>query len=318
MRSQQNTGEANRITGIATVEASVMIQEDDSADVKAFLSRHAVDWEASLTLPAGHAITKTRTQLGVSQVLSVGTAAPGASEEEHVKSTAWSISAGIDSVFRFFEFCLDDSLTTPPQGVECTNSGSLHDNAYKSITAVTNRGHKFAIEEALRMGLPTPSTPTSSRQSMPNLFVASMSEQNGGESSRSPLNSNGTTNKGLSSMQQKDNSNSNSFIKRWRRMMSSSFNLSQSNTSAKGEIPSTAGDLNRSSSSESASSGCRNVALTETIAITDFDLLKVSENIMCKSCPGCGFFYVGSFSFHLRLFMYARTPRWSEKVPLGR
>lgn len=70
-RSNQDDGcsgeGSGRIVAMATVEASAVVLEDDSEDVKAFLARLAVNWESSDATPLGGAISKTRAQLGVSQ-----------------------------------------------------------------------------------------------------------------------------------------------------------------------------------------------------------------------------------------------------------
>lgn len=116
--------ETNRITAIALVEASTVIQEDDSADVKAFISKVAVNWDSS-SIPAGQTINRTKIKLGVAQSFSLGE--PG---EGELTSTAWSINEAKVAIFRYFEV-----------------AGSSDE---------ANKGYIFACEEARRLGTTTP------------------------------------------------------------------------------------------------------------------------------------------------------------------
>lgn len=116
--------ETNRITAIALVEASTVIQEDDSADVKAFISKVAVNWDSN-SIPAGQTINRTKVKLGVAQSFSLGE--PG---EGELTSTAWSINEAKAAIFRYFEV-----------------AGS---------SAEADKGYFFACEEAKRLGIAAP------------------------------------------------------------------------------------------------------------------------------------------------------------------
>ncbi len=193
VRSRQEFREGNRIAGIATVEASVLIQEDDSADVKAFLARRAVDWESSAMLPPGHAIGKTRAQLGVSQALSVGCPPPAPSSSSssspspaavgeggdasghhhhhhhYPPSTTWSLGAALNPVFRFYAFCLQEAdkapaalapPLSPVAGGPAAGAAVSPTPRGDSEEEEGNLGYRFAVEEAARLGVAAPPAPT--------------------------------------------------------------------------------------------------------------------------------------------------------------
>ncbi len=274
VRCQQRAGEANRIVGIATVEASVLVQEDDSADVRAFLGRYAVDWEASPRLPPGHAIPKVRSHLGVAQALSVGSPAASSGADEPL-STAWSVTAGMDSVFRYFAFCVNDALQHAAAAPASPNAGSaspttsppstpkkgystptlLRHSSSHGASTVENRGHRFAVEEAARCGVPAPPSPMGVRPSLTKALSTGSSPSRSGSAS-----SHGSSGTG------------SSFLRRLRRMVSSGLKSTRDSLDLPGS-PGMSEDLGQSPITDGG--GCRTLALTERLDISDFDLLKV-------------------------------------------
>jgi len=308
VRCQQQTGELNRIAGIAMVEASRVLMEDDSTDVKAFLGAYAVDWEASLRLPPGHAIPKARAQLGVAQVLSAGTLAEE-EENDMAPSTAWSVVAARDSVFRFFDFCLEDAMLHPPTAAipSIPSSPSTPKTSSRGITATTPSSsssssltprtpNRPGLSSLLRnsnssncsspgMGVRSPSVcgPVSNRG---YLFSVAEASRYGVSAPPSPKGqpssvrmlgqqSSSGSSSPSSPSRSSNNSSSSSFLRRLRRMVSSGLSLSRSPSSERGVPASPTGseDLGRALSSDGGS--CRSLALTERLDISDFDLLKV-------------------------------------------
>lgn len=289
VRCQQQNGEVNRIAGIATVEASQILQEDDSTDVKAFLGAYAVDWESSLRLPPGHAIPKTRLRLGVAQVLSVGT--PATHGDAMAASTAWSVVAASDSVFRFFQFCLEDALQHPPppnlpspstpaskptivhnssdspkgrllipfiSRVSKSGRSSNTCGSPRVSVPVSNRGHLFAVAEAAYCGVPVPQPPND--RSSAGQLADSVAPTSFSSPSRAREDDHRLA--------------SSTFFRRLRRMVSSGLSFNRTSSSERGAPLSPGGmDLERALSSDGGD--CRTFALTERLGIGDFDLLKV-------------------------------------------
>jgi len=310
VRCQQQTGEVNRIAGIATVEASRVLEEDDSTDVKALLGAYAVDWEASLRLPPGHAIPKARTQLGIAQVLSVGTLAEEG-ESDMAPSTAWSVVAARDSVFRFFDFCLQDALQHPATAAvpSIPSSPSTPKASSRGITTATTplsfstgstltprTPNRPGLSSLLRksnssncsspgMGGGSPSVcgPVSNRGYLFSVAEATRCGVPAPPSPKGPASSvrmlgqqgSSGSSSSLSPFRSSSDNSSSSFLRRLRRMISSGLSLSRSHSSERGFPASPAGskDLGRALSSDGGS--CRSLALTERLDISDFDLLKV-------------------------------------------
>ena len=310
VRCQQQTGEVNRIAGIATVEASRVLEEDDSTDVKALLGAYAVDWEASLRLPPGHAIPKARTQLGIAQVLSVGTLAEEG-ESDMAPSTAWSVVAARDSVFRFFDFCLQDALQHPATAAvpSIPSSPSTPKASSRGITTATtplsfSTGSTLTPRTPNRPGLssllrksnssncsspgmeggsPSVCGPVSNRGYLFSVAEATRCGVPAPPSPKGPASSvrmlgqqgSSGSSSSLSPSRSSSDNSSSSFLRRLRRMISSGLSLSRSHSSERGFPASPAGskDLGRALSSDGGS--CRSLALTERLDISDFDLLKV-------------------------------------------
>jgi hypothetical protein len=333
VRSRQQR-EGNRIAGIATVEASVLIQEDDSADVKAFLGRFAVDWESSPTLPPGHAIAKTRAQLGVSQALSVGCPPPPSAavtpatdgseaeltprrqqqqQEHYPPSTAWSLGAALDSVFRFYGVCLQHAAATAAAAATATPAPPLSPVAGgASLSPIpspsprgpdaagegkeeeeSNLGYCFAVEEAARLGVAAPPRPTPrplgpsfAKTLLMGAASPSGAGADGAEGSQSPRL---CPSPGLSPRSPRS-PGAGGLLSRWRRMLSSpgsgsnsgsgsgfslGFSLGSPLRSPRGDGRggATTQELQRGDSG--LEGGCRTMALTERLGIGDFDLLKV-------------------------------------------
>ena len=90
------------IEAIASIEASVLSEEDDTNDTKRLLQYYAINWEKSADITPGAIITETAKKLGVATCVSCG------SSGDENTSTAWSANASCESIFRFFEFCVKE------------------------------------------------------------------------------------------------------------------------------------------------------------------------------------------------------------------
>lgn len=98
VRSQGD--EENRIKAIATIEASLILEEDDAQDVKNILLTRAVNWESS-PAPAGYRLTDRAQRLGCT-CLSVG-------DSGDVQNVAWSVLTAMESVFRYLGLAVEQS-----------------------------------------------------------------------------------------------------------------------------------------------------------------------------------------------------------------
>ena len=240
-----------------------MIEEDDSADVKNFLSKYSVNWEASKSYASGHSIPKTKAKLGVSQVLSVGMPA-----EDDIQTTAWSVSAGIDSVLRYLDHCLQSDES---RGGTCVSPTS--DEA-------VDQGARFVIEEASRLSV-------CGHDSASRLKSPTEEAEEGGS------NSSGLVRHGSNSPK------SSGLFRRFRKMVTFDRKSSGSGRGGSGSGGNTtvdaaagaqksivispsnsaltgAGDL-----SPTNEAGCQSIGLNERIGIADFDLLKVRSSLVC-------------------------------------
>lgn len=90
--------EENRIKAIATIEASLILEEDDAQDVKNVLLTRAVNWESS-PAPAGYRLTDRAQRLGCT-CLSVG-------DSGDVQNVAWSVLTAMESVFRYLRMAVE-------------------------------------------------------------------------------------------------------------------------------------------------------------------------------------------------------------------
>ncbi|KAM3577545.1 hypothetical protein VYU27_000708 [Nannochloropsis oceanica] len=296
VRCQQQTDEINRIAAIAIVEASRVVEDDDSADVKAFLGAYTVDWEASLRFPLGHAIPTARAQMGIAQVLSVGTVTEE-DESDMAPSTAWTVVAASDSVFRFFDFCIQDSLQHPlPATVPSipsspsTPKASSRDNIMMTLSFSSSNGqtpcapNRPGLSSLLRNGYSMNCSNTRIGGSSPSasdpvrncgyLFSVVEASRCGvpappfPKSQLLPVCTSGQQDSSSSS-----SSSSGGFLRRLGRVFANGLSLSPSSHRECPASPAGSEDLGRAFSSDRGS--CRSLALTERLDISDFDLLKV-------------------------------------------
>ena len=115
-------GGENRIFAICTIEASHMLDSDDSADTRSFLEHFAVNLDSS-EAPRAYRLPSVAQRLGCTTV------SLGPIPEEAEGNTGWSPSAAMDSVFRFLGL------------------------ATRGEARVSNLGAKFAKSEARALGL---------------------------------------------------------------------------------------------------------------------------------------------------------------------
>ncbi|GMH86655.1 hypothetical protein TrVE_jg10699 [Triparma verrucosa] len=88
--------ELNRIKGIATIESSQTVADDDSQDIKEFLTTRSINWDSN-NAPAQYKLEKSSKKLGTI-CLSAG---PLPEKDPNV---AFSIQQALDPAFRFFSF----------------------------------------------------------------------------------------------------------------------------------------------------------------------------------------------------------------------
>ena len=109
--------ELNRIKGIATIETSKLLEDDDTNDVKEFLSSRCMNWDSN-PAPAGYQLCKQTKRLGAT-CLSAGPL------PEATPNVAFSIQQCLDPAFRFFTYVeSQDTKTTSSKGQQEASSSS--------------------------------------------------------------------------------------------------------------------------------------------------------------------------------------------------
>jgi hypothetical protein len=95
--------EANKIKAFCTIEASVIIEEDDAQDFRSVINSIAVNMETSIT-PRGYRLAYRKKKLGCTS-LSLGLP-PGRDE---VMNVAEALSIAVDPVFQYFKIAETDA-----------------------------------------------------------------------------------------------------------------------------------------------------------------------------------------------------------------
>jgi len=86
------------VKAIATIETSKLLEDDDTDDVKEFLTTRTINWDSSPTAPLNHNLAKSAKKLGTGACLSAGPL------PDATPNVACSIAAALDPALRFFSY----------------------------------------------------------------------------------------------------------------------------------------------------------------------------------------------------------------------